>query len=399
MAGLIPFGELEAAADLTTAELVKQPSQTRAAVDGRIQGVAAGIIAGNPTVVAAAEAAADEAVTEAVASESILMAYPEVPISRSGLSKVPVRWRHKTMSDPYGDSYVDEYVGSWVDGSAQMGDVALVGAGGTLSDKLIPSTAARVAYVNEKVAALEDSIAEVVTSPGAVGAQEKPYMFWGLVNKARRLDAPVPMVFLGSSTTAAETAYPKMLPPRLNEAMYPEGVSTFQRASSADFVEHAEAGIHSYNAGIGGSKSSDYATSETMDKIVALDPAVIVHMIGANDYTSQVNPASYRANIEAKLNYFDARLPATCTHVLVQSYARLGYSPSTYEFTLYGAQQALIAQGRRNVLFVDLTMPFKEIGIASDGDDPLQIMQEDLTHLIPEGQEILTDFLYSYFIY
>src|SRR5690606_29141369 len=56
MAGLIPLGEIEAAADVTTAANIAQPgSASQGAVDARIQGVAADIIASDPTIVDAAE--------------------------------------------------------------------------------------------------------------------------------------------------------------------------------------------------------------------------------------------------------------------------------------------------------------------------------------------------------
>lgn len=63
MAGLIPIGNIPAAADITTGAAIARPgSVSQRAVDDRIEGVAADIIAGNPTITAAAEAAVDAAV-------------------------------------------------------------------------------------------------------------------------------------------------------------------------------------------------------------------------------------------------------------------------------------------------------------------------------------------------
>jgi hypothetical protein len=55
MAGLIPIGEIEAASDITTGAVIGQEgSWAQRAVDDRVEGVAAGIIASDPTVKAAA---------------------------------------------------------------------------------------------------------------------------------------------------------------------------------------------------------------------------------------------------------------------------------------------------------------------------------------------------------
>lgn len=65
MTGLIEIGQLKAATDQTMAYEINRASQSRAAVDSRVQGVAAGIIAGNPTIIDAAEAAVDGAAEDA----------------------------------------------------------------------------------------------------------------------------------------------------------------------------------------------------------------------------------------------------------------------------------------------------------------------------------------------
>lgn len=63
MAGLIPIGNLPAATDVTTAASIRKAgSQSQGAVDERIQDVAADIIASDPTIIDAAEAAVDTAV-------------------------------------------------------------------------------------------------------------------------------------------------------------------------------------------------------------------------------------------------------------------------------------------------------------------------------------------------
>ncbi|WP_210274182.1 sialate O-acetylesterase [Microbacterium sp. Se63.02b] len=66
---MLPIGEFEAAGDLTTAANINQPgAASQAAVDARVQGVAADIIAGDGTVKAAAAAA----VTADIATRSII---------------------------------------------------------------------------------------------------------------------------------------------------------------------------------------------------------------------------------------------------------------------------------------------------------------------------------------
>ena len=66
--GLIYWGSVSAASDVTMATIINtQGTQTRAAIEALIQDVAAAIIADDPTIIAAAEAAVADALENQLA--------------------------------------------------------------------------------------------------------------------------------------------------------------------------------------------------------------------------------------------------------------------------------------------------------------------------------------------
>lgn len=46
------------------------------------------------------------------------------------------------------------------------------------------------------------------------------------------------------------------------------------------------------------------------DKIVTLDPTLVVHMVGSNDYNAGINPAVYKASLLDNITYLKANIPA-----------------------------------------------------------------------------------------
>ena len=63
---LIPYGEIDAAADITTGLAISTPaSKSQLAVDARVKPAAEAVLAGNPAVVAAAAAAVEAALAAA----------------------------------------------------------------------------------------------------------------------------------------------------------------------------------------------------------------------------------------------------------------------------------------------------------------------------------------------
>lgn len=109
MAGLIPLGQMEVASDLTTQALVKFNTLTRAEIDARVQSVAAGIIAADPAIAAAAEAAVDEALATATTAEAFAPRPAVGPLAsnRSAVKGVD----HPTLT-PYASNPIDDLAGA-----------------------------------------------------------------------------------------------------------------------------------------------------------------------------------------------------------------------------------------------------------------------------------------------
>ena len=98
---IVPVGRLQVATPNSMALAVRSPTQARDAVDERIQDVASTIIAGSPTVVAAARDAAEAAVAAELSSEGVVLGLPTEPLPVSSRDDLELSWANKTLIAPY----------------------------------------------------------------------------------------------------------------------------------------------------------------------------------------------------------------------------------------------------------------------------------------------------------
>lgn len=215
---------------------------------------------------------------------------------------------------------------------------------------------------------------------------------------AVRTAAPCRIVFAGSSTTAGNgaSAKAKRYVDRLIvalQAAYPSGLgteTTVVDSTSASFgTLSTAAGIHGYNAGEAGTTSNGYLTSAEMTSIGALNPRAVIHMIGANDYLGNVDPATVKTNVLAKIAALKAATSGPCVHILVQSYQRLDATSPAYPWWAYGDVLREIAiSDPDHVAFVDVSEPFRLSGVP--GSDPLALIA-DTVHPSDSGHALLAD--------
>src|SRR5690606_7825221 len=136
---IIPVGRLQVATPVTMATAIRANTEATDAVDDRIQGVAADIIANDPTIIAAAEAAAADAVADEIQEIGAVVGLPTDAPPRSSRSTLPVSWSNRVFSDPYGDAYADQYSGTWSTQTRQQGDVPLLNSLGALLRSMMPT--------------------------------------------------------------------------------------------------------------------------------------------------------------------------------------------------------------------------------------------------------------------
>lgn len=323
-------------------------------------------------------------------------AYPETPVTYTSLSAVPMHWIYKQLSQPYPSTYPSVYPGSWVGTNRRGGDVPILSASGKLAASQIPGTY----WTGEAVEqAISDAVASI-PEPELPEPMELdlPVLRARLV-QARLEASPVAVVAAGSSTTANygvtnEQGYVAQVV-RAIQTIHPSDVeeTAVQVSSSADFTEATTSGVHGYNAGQGSTTSEDYLTAAEITKIATLRPALVIHMIGANDWNRGRSPAAYYASLRSKLEAFDAAVSSPCQHLLIQSYPRLDVSGGKWEWGEFADAQARLAQERKNTAFLDTSQTYLANGVP--GTDPLGLVASDNIHPTVLGYALLGDFIRS----
>lgn len=393
--GLIYWGEVDAASDVTMSAVVDAPgTRTRASIIALITPIAAGIISGDATVTAAAEAAAAAAVSAALSGQNIVRAFPEEPLDYTSNRLVPIRWVHKTLNDPVGETVGDTIAGAWSGSTQRRGDVPVLSPGGKLDASQVPDSVATRDFVVEAVAA---GSGRVVVERLVRG--EFP-IFGARVAAAREAGAAVAVVFAGSSTAAETPGFVTRLTALL-QGVFPVPSPTMpQWSPTANFTTNSGAGVHGYSAGEGGAVAADYLTNTRSDRVAALTPAMLMHMVGANDYWQSVDPAIYKSQMLARLQYLDTKLTAPCQHVLVHPYPRAGLpSSSRYAFPWAAYRDALgeIAASRTDTVLIDLSAEYAAVGVdVGYRADPLDLIRTDDTHQTPVGYRFMADLLAGY---
>lgn len=214
---------------------------------------------------------------------------------------------------------------------------------------------------------------------------------------------PVVIATAGSSTTAGANAtrrdrsYVHLLARRLQD-VFP--LSDGRRSPGT--VKATEVrlplgrpGIQIVNFGTGGTRSEDYLDRGDWQRIADMKTSMVLHMIGANDYSSGVTPATYRANLHVQLQGLRERATAPCVHVLVQSYrradrhARAGHVAPAEAFR--EVLRSLAAESPQDTVFVDLSAAYEEVGVP--GPDPLGLMHRDRIHQTDAGHAFMADLL------
>ncbi|MBD1537746.1 SGNH/GDSL hydrolase family protein [Arthrobacter sp. S13_S34] len=202
----------------------------------------------------------------------------------------------------------------------------------------------------------------------------------------RQATEPVVIVFTGSSTTAGHNTVPaKRWINRMAANMTPNPVKTLTEATAAAPLPP---GIHIVNAGAGGTTAGNYLDG-MQAQIASLNPRMVVHTIGANDFQAQRDPVLVQAQIKASVDLLKAKIAGPCVHLLVHSFERYDFTPTTYKWSDYRDGMKNLARATPSyIAFTDASGPFYAIGIPST--DPFGLMQGDCVHLNDQGHDFLS---------
>jgi lysophospholipase L1-like esterase len=210
-------------------------------------------------------------------------------------------------------------------------------------------------------------------------------------------------VFAGSSTTAGSNAtttanrYVNRLV-SLFQAAYPAiggSESTVVNSTTATLGTLSTAGgVHGYNVGESSTTSANYLDATERTNVGNANPRVVVHMIGANDYGNNTDPATVKANVLTVINDLKSKIAGPCVQLIVHSYARPDVTTPTYPWAQYGLKLKEIADADPdNVAFLDISEAYRVANIA--GSDPLNLIDTDLLHQTDDGHAAMADLIWN----
>lgn len=143
-------------------------------------------------------------------------------------------------------------------------------------------------------------------------------------------------------------------------------------------------GIHAYNGALGGTTSSNYLTASKLAAIKKLQPSLITHMVGANDFGGSVSLSAYKANLRNWKDQLDAATPST-VHLYIHQQGRVAAAPGAITWQQYGTAMREVAEAYPNAVFLDAGERFGLRG----GLAPHLV--SDNLHMNEHGHRIMAD--------
>jgi lysophospholipase L1-like esterase len=204
----------------------------------------------------------------------------------------------------------------------------------------------------------------------------------------------IKIAMLGSSTTVGNNAsdaahrYVNLLADAFRTE-YGSGGATAALDGSAS---PTTAGVHVRNGGVGSTTAANYVNGTRHGYITTLQPQIVTHMIGSNDYGTNVNPATYKTNVQTVIDDIDAEVTGPVLHILINAYQRTDVTGS-YAFALYGEKLAEIAAANDNVTYVDLNPSY--IARGWPGADPDNLIDTDNLHQTDAGHAFMARLLFD----
>lgn len=222
---------------------------------------------------------------------------------------------------------------------------------------------------------------------------------------ARRNTHPCVVVGLGSSTTSGSQAtepqyrYFNRLAAYV-QAAYPLASGTehpVRALPDAAASAPLGPGVAFANGGQGNTTSANYLPAARITQIGAVDPRMVIHMIGSNDSYYGTSLEAYKANLQDRLNALRGVIPRPCTHVYVHAFERFDYEKFTPVATWDEYGQALsefVAANPTDTAFIDLTPDYEAVGVPSS--DPLDIVNVDRVHQGNDGHAFMAELIATY---
>lgn len=210
----------------------------------------------------------------------------------------------------------------------------------------------------------------------------------------------VPVVFLGHSyvwglsATREDLRWVNQFTKRL-QASYPSGIPGYEppvrTLSVGSAAPGSLPGLHVYNGGISGAYSNSYVPQATRDEITLIQPKVVFHMIGVNDYGLGV----LKADFKNFLNTSIAQVNAACTtppiHVLVDQFAAPSKQNPVSPWSAFAeAMREISIANLTTVGYISIESAFNVAQATGWGaPDPYDLIHTDNLHPSNEGHALI----------
>ena len=127
-----------------------------------------------------------------------------------------------------------------------------------------------------------------------------------------------------------------------------------------------------------------------------LDPAMVIHQPVTGDFHNQTDPATTKANIEARIAAIDAAATTPPVHVLLYSYSRWDFTASTYDEQDYvDVLNEIAAEHPDRIMVIDLHSGVRRCRnrLSSDRSDSMDMMYDSTVHMNATGMAFLEDLI------
>lgn len=242
-------------------------------------------------------------------------------------------------------------------------------------------------------------VAGAVQAPGPLRAAVRaaadevfpgPLSRWGnALDKSAT--APAIWVSLGSSTAHGGSATQQGLSWSNRCLSY---LSAEPRGDLAAATSRPASGVHLYSGALGGQNAGNYVGEDRLAKIRLLNPALVTHMIGSNDYAALMTLDTYRANLRKAVADVVAAAPEA-VQVLVHQQARIDITAPRHPWEAFGQVMAEVAAEFENAVFLNVDKDFRRLGLSPTGDRA-GLLVGDKIHMGNAGHRVLADLVMDF---
>jgi len=159
-------------------------------------------------------------------------------------------------------------------------------------------------------------------------------------------------------------------------------------------------GLFFFNGGMSGKNSGSdtngyYQSGKQQTLVQNLQPDLVIHMIGANDFKDQMSLATYKSNLQFAVSDIRSRTSGKARHLFVHSYQRLDFTPTAGGNTWASYLDVIrqVCNENLDCSYVEITSDFAALGVVPGASYPNAYIQDDGVHATDLGYQKTAEFI------